>query len=90
MLIMDEPSSVLHPRAEDALFQAIRDRRGLGITILITHRLANVRHLRKTRQGTSVRVPAPTPTYQPHGTDYRCPMASTQRQMRRTAGPAGC
>ncbi|WP_434740631.1 ABC transporter ATP-binding protein [Micromonospora sp. SH-82] len=44
LLVMDEPSSALDPRAEDALFQAIRDRRGHGITILITHRLANVRH----------------------------------------------
>ncbi|PMR61459.1 ABC transporter [Verrucosispora sp. ts21] len=44
LLIMDEPSSALDPRAEDALFQAIRDRQGRGITILITHRLANVRH----------------------------------------------
>ncbi|MEU6024270.1 ATP-binding cassette domain-containing protein [Micromonospora sp. NPDC047134] len=44
LLIMDEPSSALDPRAEDALFQAIRDRQGQGITILITHRLANVRH----------------------------------------------
>jgi ATP-binding cassette subfamily B protein len=44
LLIMDEPSSALDPRAEDALFQAIRDRQGTGTTILITHRLANVRH----------------------------------------------
>lgn len=44
LLIMDEPSSALDPRAEDALFQTIRDRQGRGITILITHRLANVRH----------------------------------------------
>ncbi len=28
LLIMDEPSSALDPRAEDALFQAIRDRKG--------------------------------------------------------------
>lgn len=41
---MDEPSSALDPRAEDALFQAIRDRQGTATTILITHRLANVRH----------------------------------------------
>ena len=41
---MDEPSSALDPRAEDALFQAIRDRQGRATTILITHRLANVRH----------------------------------------------
>ncbi|MFC5923867.1 ABC transporter ATP-binding protein [Micromonospora vulcania] len=44
LLIMDEPSSALDPRAEDALFQAIRDRQGHATTILITHRLANVRH----------------------------------------------
>jgi ATP-binding cassette subfamily B protein len=44
LLIMDEPSSALDPRAEDALFQAIRDRQGHRTTILITHRLANVRH----------------------------------------------
>ncbi|MEV2236792.1 ABC transporter ATP-binding protein [Micromonospora sp. NPDC049891] len=44
LLMMDEPSSALDPRAEDALFQAIRDRRGRATTILITHRLANVRH----------------------------------------------
>jgi ATP-binding cassette subfamily B protein len=44
LLIMDEPSSALDPRAEDALFQAIRDRQGTATTILITHRLANVRH----------------------------------------------
>ncbi|GAA1801391.1 ABC transporter ATP-binding protein [Luedemannella flava] len=44
LLIMDEPSSALDPRAEDALFQAIRDRHGTATTILITHRLANVRH----------------------------------------------
>ncbi|RKR88387.1 ATP-binding cassette subfamily B protein [Micromonospora pisi] len=44
LLIMDEPSSALDPRAEDALFQAIRDRQGKATTILITHRLANVRH----------------------------------------------
>ncbi|MFC4016443.1 ABC transporter ATP-binding protein [Micromonospora sp. GCM10011542] len=44
LLIMDEPSSSLDPRAEDALFQAIRDRQGRATTILITHRLANVRH----------------------------------------------
>ncbi|WP_312875113.1 ABC transporter ATP-binding protein [Allocatelliglobosispora scoriae] len=44
LLIMDEPSSALDPRAEHALFQAIRDRQGRQTTILITHRLANVRH----------------------------------------------
>ena len=44
LLIMDEPSSALDPRAEDALFQAIRGRQGRRTTILITHRLANVIH----------------------------------------------
>jgi ATP-binding cassette subfamily B protein len=44
LLIMDEPSSALDPHAEHALFQSIRDRRGLKTTVLITHRLANVRH----------------------------------------------
>ncbi|MFB9363604.1 ABC transporter ATP-binding protein [Actinoplanes nipponensis] len=44
LLIMDEPSSALDPRAEDALFQAIADRQGKQTTILITHRLANVIH----------------------------------------------
>jgi ATP-binding cassette subfamily B protein len=44
LLIMDEPSSALDPRAEDTLFQAIRGRQGTRTTILITHRLANVVH----------------------------------------------
>ncbi len=44
LLIMDEPSSALDPRAEHALFQSIKDRHGRATTILITHRLANVRH----------------------------------------------
>lgn len=44
LLIMDEPSSALDPRAEHSLLQAIRDRHGRATTILITHRLANVRH----------------------------------------------
>ncbi|WP_250006386.1 ABC transporter ATP-binding protein [Actinoplanes sp. M2I2] len=44
LLIMDEPSSALDPRAEEALFQAIRSRQGHRTTILITHRLANVKH----------------------------------------------
>lgn len=41
---MDEPSSALDPRAEDALFQDLRARKGRRTTILITHRLANVVH----------------------------------------------
>jgi ATP-binding cassette, subfamily B, bacterial len=44
LLIMDEPSSALDPRAEDALFQALRGRQGRRTTILITHRLANIIH----------------------------------------------
>jgi ATP-binding cassette subfamily B protein len=44
LLIMDEPSSALDAHAEHALFQTIRDRRGVKTTVLITHRLANVRH----------------------------------------------
>ncbi|MCU7723120.1 ABC transporter ATP-binding protein/permease [Actinoplanes sp. KI2] len=44
LLIMDEPSSALDPRAEDALFQALRSRQGDKTTILITHRLANITH----------------------------------------------
>jgi ATP-binding cassette subfamily B protein len=44
LLIMDEPSSALDPRAEDALFQALRSRQGRQTTILITHRLANITH----------------------------------------------
>ncbi|MEV0898200.1 ABC transporter ATP-binding protein [Actinoplanes sp. NPDC049802] len=44
LLIMDEPSSALDPRAEDALFQALKNRQGTQTTILITHRLANITH----------------------------------------------
>jgi ATP-binding cassette, subfamily B, bacterial len=44
LLLMDEPSSALDPRAEHGLFQAIRGRQGTKTTILITHRLANIRH----------------------------------------------
>lgn len=44
LLIMDEPSSALDPRAEDALFRALRGRQGRHTTILITHRLANITH----------------------------------------------
>jgi ATP-binding cassette subfamily B protein len=42
LLVMDEPSSALDPRAEHALFQSIRSRHRVATTILITHRLANV------------------------------------------------
>ncbi|NUT37730.1 MAG: ABC transporter ATP-binding protein [Hamadaea sp.] len=44
LLIMDEPSSALDARAEAALFAAVRARQGVRTTVLITHRLANVRH----------------------------------------------
>ncbi|GIE80646.1 multidrug ABC transporter permease [Actinoplanes philippinensis] len=44
LLIMDEPSSALDPRAEEALFRALRGRQGTHTTILITHRLANITH----------------------------------------------
>ncbi len=44
LLIMDEPSSALDAKAEDQLFSVVRERRGKATTILITHRLANVRH----------------------------------------------
>jgi ATP-binding cassette subfamily B protein len=44
LLIMDEPSSALDAKAEDQLFSVVRERRGRLTTILITHRLANVRH----------------------------------------------
>ncbi|GAB3527709.1 ABC transporter ATP-binding protein [Phytohabitans suffuscus] len=44
LLIMDEPSSALDAPAEAALFDAVRARRGVKTTVLITHRLANIRH----------------------------------------------
>jgi ATP-binding cassette subfamily B protein len=44
LLIMDEPSSALDARAEAALFERVRARQGSRTTVLITHRLANVRH----------------------------------------------
>jgi ATP-binding cassette subfamily B protein len=43
-LIMDEPSSALDAPAEAALFAAVRARQGHQTTVLITHRLANVKH----------------------------------------------
>lgn len=44
ILICDEPSAALDPRAEAALFDRLRDRSGHSTTVLITHRLANVVH----------------------------------------------
>jgi ATP-binding cassette subfamily B protein len=44
LLIMDEPSAALDARAEAALFNTVKARHGNRTTVLITHRLANVRH----------------------------------------------
>jgi ATP-binding cassette subfamily B protein len=44
VLICDEPSAALDARAEHALFAALRSGAPHRITVLITHRLANVRH----------------------------------------------
>ncbi|HEY1178699.1 MAG TPA: ABC transporter ATP-binding protein, partial [Phytomonospora sp.] len=44
LLICDEPSAALDARAEHVLFEHLRARAGVGTTILITHRLANVHH----------------------------------------------
>ncbi|WP_432827602.1 ABC transporter ATP-binding protein [Dactylosporangium sp. CA-092794] len=44
LLICDEPSAALDARAEHALFAALRAGAPDRITVLITHRLANVRH----------------------------------------------
>jgi ATP-binding cassette subfamily B protein/ATP-binding cassette subfamily C protein len=43
ILLCDEPSSALDPRAEHQLFQQLRRRPDRAV-VLITHRLANVRH----------------------------------------------
>jgi ATP-binding cassette subfamily B protein/ATP-binding cassette subfamily C protein len=44
LLICDEPSAALDPRAEAALFQQLREHGQDKAIVLITHRLANVRH----------------------------------------------
>ncbi|GAA1852242.1 ATP-binding cassette domain-containing protein [Asanoa iriomotensis] len=44
LLICDEPSAALDARAEQALFAALRRDAARRITVLITHRLANIRH----------------------------------------------
>jgi len=44
LLIMDEPSSALDAKAEAALFDAVQARHATTTTVLISHRLANVRH----------------------------------------------
>jgi ATP-binding cassette, subfamily B, bacterial len=44
LLICDEPTSALDPRAEHALFDMIRSHAAGRTILLITHRLASVRH----------------------------------------------
>lgn len=44
LLICDEPTAALDARAEHALFQRIRDHADGRTVLLITHRLASVRH----------------------------------------------
>ena len=45
LMIADEPTAALDARAEHAVFAAMQGlRRGDRITVLVTHRLANVRH----------------------------------------------
>jgi ABC-type multidrug transport system fused ATPase/permease subunit len=44
LLICDEPSAALDARAEQALFKTLRRDAARRITVLITHRLANIRH----------------------------------------------
>jgi ATP-binding cassette subfamily B protein len=44
LLICDEPTSALDARAEHALFEMIREHAGGCAVLLITHRLASVRH----------------------------------------------
>ncbi len=46
-MIADEPTAALDARAEHAVFAALRGLSGMGddrITVLVTHRLANVKH----------------------------------------------
>jgi ATP-binding cassette, subfamily B, bacterial len=44
LLIMDEPTAALDARAEYALFSSIREHAASRTVLLITHRLASVRH----------------------------------------------
>jgi ATP-binding cassette subfamily B protein/ATP-binding cassette subfamily C protein len=44
LLICDEPTSALDARAEHAMFEMIREHAAGGTVLLITHRLASVRH----------------------------------------------
>jgi ABC-type multidrug transport system fused ATPase/permease subunit len=45
LLICDEPSAALDARAEHALFRQLRSRGADRTTVLVSHRLANVRHV---------------------------------------------
>jgi ABC-type multidrug transport system fused ATPase/permease subunit len=45
LLICDEPSAALDARAEHALFEQLRGRAGRSATVLVSHRLSNVRHV---------------------------------------------
>ena len=45
LLICDEPSAALDARAEHTLFRQLRARDPHRTTVLISHRLANVRHV---------------------------------------------
>jgi ATP-binding cassette subfamily B protein len=45
LLICDEPSAALDARAEHALFAQLRSRGADRTTVLVSHRLANVRHV---------------------------------------------
>lgn len=44
ILILDEPTSSMDPAAEARLFDRVRENATHAITLLISHRLANVRH----------------------------------------------
>src|ERR1700722_12705233 len=44
LLICDEPTAALDARAEHALFEMIREHAAGSTVLLITHRLASVRH----------------------------------------------
>jgi ATP-binding cassette subfamily B protein/ATP-binding cassette subfamily C protein len=44
LLICDEPTAALDARAEHAMFEMIREHAAGGTVLLITHRLASVRH----------------------------------------------
>ncbi|MGH8919346.1 MAG: ATP-binding cassette domain-containing protein, partial [Actinomycetes bacterium] len=48
VVVADEPTAALDARAEQAVFETLRSLSGTSrITVLVTHRLANVRHADK-------------------------------------------